>query len=335
MKPTLIEALTRPPQGYADTAALGKEMRRLCSLGLDSLPLPAGGDTLQRWQCLAAVAGHDLGLCKLYEGHTDALAIMQELRAQPVPEGSIWGTWASEPPQARVMVRRQGDRAVLSGRKAWCSGAGVVTHGLLTAWDDDGQQQLVAVPMDQPNLCVTDDGWHAVGMANTGSVEILLENAEGWYVGPAGGYLSRSGFWLGGIGIAACWFGAARELARHLAQHCHARPEPHALAHLGAVDRALGACIAVLRQAANAADQQSDGPFEHSARLCRAVAEETAETVISHVGRAMGAGPYCKDPHFARLIADLPVYLRQSHAERDLAALGQLLGAPTTRTWSL
>ncbi|KTC37789.1 MULTISPECIES: acyl-CoA dehydrogenase family protein [Pseudomonas] len=335
MKPTLIEALTRPPQGYADTAALGKEMRRLCSLGLDSLPLPAGGDTLQRWQCLAAVAGHDLGLCKLYEGHTDALAIMQELRAQSVPEGSIWGTWASEPPQARVMVRREGDRAVLSGRKAWCSGAGVVTHGLLTAWDDDGQQQLVAVPMDQPNLCVTDDGWHAVGMANTGSVEILLENAEGWYVGPAGGYLSRPGFWLGGIGIAACWFGAARELARHLAQHCHARPDPHALAHLGAVDRALGACIAVLRQAANAADQQPDGPFEHSARLCRAVAEETAETVISHVGRAMGAGPYCKDPHFARLIADLPVYLRQSHAERDLAALGQLLGAPTTRTWSL
>ncbi|WP_282347665.1 acyl-CoA dehydrogenase family protein [Pseudomonas sp. PS01301] len=335
MKPTLIEALTRPPQGYADTAALGKEMQRLCSLGLDSLPLPAGGDTLQRWQCLAAVAGHDLGLCKLYEGHTDALAIMQELRAQSVPEGSIWGTWASEPPQARVMVRREGDRAVLSGRKAWCSGAGVVTHGLLTAWDDDGQQQLVAVPMDQPNLCVTDDGWHAVGMASTGSVEILLENAEGWYVGPAGGYLSRPGFWLGGIGIAACWFGAARELARHLAQNCHARPEPHALAHLGAVDRALGACIAVLRQAANAADQQPDGPFEHSARLCRAVAEETAETVISHVGRAMGAGPYCKDPHFARLIADLPVYLRQSHAERDLAALGQLLGAPTTRTWSL
>lgn len=335
MKPTLIEALTRPPQGYADTAALGKEMRRLCSLGLDSLPLPAGGDTLQRWQCLAAVAGHDLGLCKLYEGHTDALAIMQELRAQSVPEGSIWGTWASEPPQARVMVRREGDRAVLSGRKAWCSGAGVVTHGLLTAWDDDGQQQLVAVPMDQPNLCVTDDGWHAVGMANTGSVEILLENAEGWYVGPAGGYLSRPGFWLGGIGIAACWFGAARGLARYLAQHCHARPEPHALAHLGAVDQALGACIAVLRQAANAADLQPEGPFEHSARLCRAVAEETAETVISHVGRAMGAGPYCKDPHFARLIADLPVYLRQSHAERDLAALGQLLGAPTTRTWSL
>ena len=335
MKPTLTEALTWPAQGYTDTAALGREMNRLCSLGLDCLPAPAGGDTLQRWQCLAAMAGHDLGLCKLYEGHTDALAIMHELGAEPAPPGSIWGTWASEPPQARVMVRQEGDRVLLSGRKAWCSGASVVTHGLLTAWDDDGQQQLVAVPMDQPNLCITDDGWNAVGMANTGSVEILLENAEGWYVGTPGSYLDRPGFWLGGIGIAACWFGGARELARKLAQHCHSRPEPHALAHLGAVDQALSACSAVLRQAASMADLQPDADFEHPARLCRAVAENTAETVISHVGRALGAGPYCKDPHFARLIADLPVYLRQSHAERDLAALGQLVGAPTTRTWSL
>jgi len=30
----------------------------------------------------------------------------------------------------------------------------------------------------------------------------------------------------------------------------------------------------------------------------------------------------CRNPRFARAMADLPVYLRQSHAERDLAALG-------------
>ncbi|RMU46853.1 hypothetical protein ALP27_04872, partial [Pseudomonas savastanoi pv. glycinea] len=52
---------------------------------------------------------------------------------------------------------------------------------------------------------------------------------------------------------------------------------------------------------------------------------------------AVCAGPYCKDPHFARLITDLPVFLRQSHAEQDLAALGQLTGKrlPALRTWSL
>jgi hypothetical protein len=46
----------------------------------------------------------------------------------------------------------------------------------------------------------------------------------------------------------------------------------------------------------------------------------------------LGAGPYCKDRQFARLIADLPVFLRQSHAERDLAALGRQV---INGTWSL
>jgi alkylation response protein AidB-like acyl-CoA dehydrogenase len=335
MRPTLAEALKWPAQGYPDTAALGAELARLCAQGLDALPLPAGGETLQRWQCLAAVAGHDLGLCKLYEGHTDALAIMAELGGPVPPSGSLWGTWAAEPPQARVTLKDEGDHVLLTGRKAWCSGAAVVTHGLLTAWDAEGQQQLVAVAMDQPNLCVTDDGWHAVGMANTGSVEILFEHAQGIRIGAPGSYIGRPGFWLGGIGIAACWYGAARELAMSLARHCETRPEPHALAHLGAVDTALVSCAAVLRQAASHADRHPDGNFERHARRCRAVAEQTAETVIHHVGRALGAGPYCKNAHFAQLIADLPVYLRQSHAERDLAALGQLLGASSTRTWTL
>ncbi|MCF4998572.1 acyl-CoA dehydrogenase, partial [Pseudomonas syringae] len=44
---------------------------------------------------------------------------------------------------------------------------------------------------------------------------------------------------------------------------------------------------------------------------------------------------YCKDRHFARLIADLPVFLRQSHAERDLAALGQLIASQPEETWAL
>jgi hypothetical protein len=42
--------------------------------------LPGNGATLQRWQCTALVAGYDLALLKLYEGHTDALAILAELR---------------------------------------------------------------------------------------------------------------------------------------------------------------------------------------------------------------------------------------------------------------
>ncbi|MGE8188730.1 acyl-CoA dehydrogenase family protein [Pseudomonas sp. NPDC086278] len=320
----------RQPADYADTQALGRCLRALVELELDQLPLPGDGQTLERFQRLAEVGGHDLGLCKLYEGHTDALAIIQQLGGSPTP-GSTWGMWAAEPPSAKVRVSPQGQLVVLNGRKAWCSGAAVLSHALLTAWDDQDQQQLVAVALDQPGVTVTDDGWQAVGMGATGSVEVLFDSVEAQAIGQPGDYLQRPGFWQGGIGIAACWYGAAQSLAERLRRHCAQRPEPHALAHLGAVDCALHAAAEVLRCSALSIDA---APLDHAelhARRARAVVEHAAEQVIFHVGHALGAGPYCKDRQFARLMADLPVFLRQSHAERDLAELGkQVIEGPWT-----
>ncbi|MFO2464238.1 acyl-CoA dehydrogenase [Pseudomonas sp. 15FMM2] len=322
-------------QTSADTESLGQTLTTMVRQGLDQLPLPGGGQTLQRFSQLAQVAGHDLGLCKLFEGHTDALAIMAELGGPASPAGSTWGMWAAEPPTARVRVKPMGERWVLEGRKAWCSGAAVVSHGLLTAWDEQGRQQLIAVPMDQAGVVVTGEGWEAVGMGATASVEVLFTGASGVAVGHPGDYLQRPGFWHGGVGIAACWYGAARSLADVLREHCTRREEPHALAHLGAVDTALYAAAAVLCDCAEEIDRYPQADAQLLARRARAVVEAAAEQVIWHAGRALGAGPYCKDRHFARLIADLPVYLRQSHAERDLAALGQQLARQTNEAWAL
>ncbi|RRV10785.1 acyl-CoA dehydrogenase [Pseudomonas sp. v388] len=323
--------------GYADAQALGECLRAMVGEGFDQLPLPAAGRTLERWQTLACVAGHDLGLCKLYEGHTDALAIMTELGAPAPGTGFTWGTWAAEPPQARVSVTGEGENLRLHGRKAWCSGAAVVSHGLLTAWDENGFQQLVALPMDQPGVQVTQDGWRAVGMAATGSFDIRLDHARGWRVGEPGAYLARPGFWQGGIGIAAVWYGAAQALAQRLLQHAGKRPEPHSLAHLGAVDVALNGAGTLLRAAAAELDRLPGANAELLARRCRAGIEHAAEQVMLHVGRALGAGVYCKDAGFARLAADLPVFLRQSHAEQDLAALGELTCSqlPAAKAWAL
>jgi len=335
MKPTLAETLKWPMHGYTDTQALARQLASLRERNLDHLPLPGSGDTLERWMALAAVGGHDLGLCKLFEGHTDALAIMAELDGPPPPPGSLWGTWAAEPPDARVHVQRGSHLARLDGRKAWCSGAAVLSHALLTCWDEDGEQQLVAVDLRQPGVTVTSDGWNAVGMAATGSVEVLFNGAEGLLVGGPGDYVHRPGFWQGGIGIAACWFGASRSLAEALHRQCGKRAEPHALAHLGAVDTALHSAICALRNAAREIDAAPGSDAQRLARRVRAVVEASAQTVIEHVGRALGAGPYCKDAHFAQLIADLPVFLRQSHAERDLAALGEQLTKTPGRPWQL
>jgi alkylation response protein AidB-like acyl-CoA dehydrogenase len=330
-----LSDFARRPIALSVNESLRQAMLRCIDQRLTELPLPGDGDTLGRWQVLAKVAGMDLALLKLFEGHTDAMAIMEELGASDLQAPGIWGVWAAEPPDAKVRISAGNHGSVLlQGRKAWCSGALQVDHALVSAWDEQDQPQLVAVKLDQPGVQRSEQGWQAVGMALTASVDVHFDQAQAWLVGASGEYLSRPGFWQGGAGIAAAWYGAAQALAEYL-RGSRGRSDPHADAHLGAVDAALFGAASALRECAAWIDAY---PFDNAqlpVQRVRAQVEAAVETVVRHVGRALGAGPYCRDPHFARLIADLPVFIRQSHAERDLAGLGRLVAALPAGEWSL
>lgn len=303
----------------------GLALKHLADAGIDVLPRPGSGQTLARWRVLADVAAHDLSLAKLFEGHTDALAILAELdRAPLATAGSLWGTWCAEPPDARLALHAEGDdRIRLTGTKAWCSGAATVTHAVVSCWNAANEPCLAAVAMDQPGVRVTGDGWHAVGMAASASVDVRFDGAIATPVGRPGDYVNRPGFWQGGAGIAACWFGGALGIAQAVHRLRGPAPDAHRLAHLGAIDVALTAAAAQLREAADWIDGHPQDSARRTALRARLAVEQAANEVLHHAGRAVGAGPLCRDPRFARAMADLPVFLRQSHAERDLAALGQ------------
>lgn len=310
-------------------------LAHLVEAGIDRLPLPGSGATLARWRVLSEVAAHDLSLAKLFEGHTDALAIRSELGAPAAEPGSMWGTWCAEPPDARVTLDIANGVASLNGTKAWCSGAASVSHAVVSCWNAAGEPCLAAVAMDQPAVTVTGAGWHAVGMAASGSVDVRFDGARALPLGSPGDYVHRPGFWQGGAGIAACWFGGALGIARIARQACLKAPDPHRRAHIGAIDTALGAAAAVLRESAAWIDAHPSDDARELALRTRLVVEEAAQQVIVHAGRATGAGPLCRDPRFARAMADLPVFMRQSHAERDLAALGEIALAPEANPWKL
>ena len=303
------------------TETVGAQLRAVHLAGGLELPLPGSGRTLERWVALAELACGDLVLARLAEAHTDAVAIHAELGVASEP--GLWGVWAAEPPSARVEAARDGDGWVLSGRKAWCSGARVLDRALITAHAPDGRR-LFAVPV--ADLVVVEGTWAAVGMAASGSVSVDLRAVPAAAVGGPGAYLDRPGFWHGGAGVAACWYGGALGAARLLLRAGRSGPlDPHALAHLGAVDAHVTAMRAHLRQAADEVDADPVGPgAQLRATRLRVHVEAGASEVLDRVGRALGAGPLCLDPVHAQRVADLPVYLRQSHAERDLAGLGAL-----------
>lgn len=330
-------------------ASPGEVLQALVDADLAHLTLPGRGATLQRWRMLSAVASHDLSLAKLFESHTDAQAILAELGAPTPAQGSTWGVWCAEAPDARLRASAPSPdgTVTLHGLKAWCSGAASLSHALVSAWNDDGEPVLAAVALEQPGVAVGNQGWQAVGMAGTASVDVRFNAARGVLVGSPGAYLSRPGFWQGGAGIAACWYGAAMALGEALRAACRDRAErvahagssddraPYQRAHLGAVDVALSGAAAVLHAAATWIDRHPERDARLVALRARLVVEEAATRVLQAVPRALGAGPLCRDAHIAHLVADLPVFMRQSHAERDQATLGADLMMLEDTPWPL
>jgi hypothetical protein len=275
------------------------------------LPLPGSGRTYERWWALSRLAADDPVLARLAEGHADAVAILAELDGPEVTPGQRWGVWAAVPRSLRV------EDGLLYGDRPWCSGAGICTHALVTAGD---RLYAVEVAGTRP----LDGTWPAVGMAGSDSRTVRFDGVPGTPVGGPGEYVDRPGFAHGGMGVAACWYGGAVGVARALL----GAEDPYARAHLGGVDAALAGARAVLETAAAAVDADPKADARLLAGRVRAVVEAAATEVLDRTGRALGAGPLCRDRAHAHRVADLTVYLRQSHADRDLAGIAELLGDP-------
>lgn len=286
------------------------------------LPLPGSGSTQERLDALVALGHEDLSLAKVVEPHHDAVAIGADLD-HPIDPGGVWAVWAAAPPFAVVRATPAGNRWRLDGTKAFCSGADLVTHALVTA-DDDGHDRLFAMALDQPGVHVDEQAptWVGPGMADARTVTLRLDAVEAVAVGGPDGYVERPGFWHGAIGIAAVWTGGARAVADLLERSD--RLDEHGLAHRGAVRAALHTATALLDDAARRIDASPTADAQRLALAVRAGVADAVDTVLHHVGRATGPGPLAFDAAHVRRVTDLQVFVRQHHAERDLARLGGL-----------
>lgn len=306
----------RPRNGLADVRVL----TAWCDLA-NAWPLPGLGDTNRRFQLLSSLAQSDLVLGRLVEAHADAVAIGTELGYDLVQTGRRWGVWAAGPADS-VCASQTVDGWLIHGTKAWCSGATLLTHALVDASTGSGQQ-LFAVDLGNPAVVAGAPSWVGSGMRRADTRSVAFEAADAVPVGQPGAYLARPGFWAGAVGVAACWHGGTVAVGNALLERSRTSPDPHLLAHLGAVHVALEENRAVLSRAAQELDNCPASDHALAARSVRSTVERNAVEVIDRVGRALGPAPLAHDAAHSDLVADLTVYVRQHHAERDLEQIGR------------
>ncbi len=289
----------------------------------NDLPMPGGGATGVRWALLAAAGEQDLSAARVLEAHSDALAVLHESGAPPPP--GTWGVFAAEAAGVRLDADESGAPTTLTGTKPWCSLAGSLDSALVTA-HAGAERRLYAVNLHDAAVRVDPPSrWVARGLAKITSAPVHFAGTPATPVGEPGWYLRRSGFAWGGMGVAACWYGGALGLLNSLRHFATGRAGELAGLHVGIVDAALHGAAAVLAQAATAVDAgAADGPAGALLALrVRAVVADAVERTIRQVGHALGPAPLAFDEQHARRVADLELYVRQHHAERDLAELGR------------
>ena len=257
--------------------------------------------------------------------------------ASTTPHAGVWGVWAANPPAAPLVASRDGRGWRLTGTKPWCSGAGTCDHALVTARAADGYR-LFAVDLDGPTATPVEGTWPSPALRGQrqplGPVRGRTRPSRSagrrpTCSGPASG-TARSG-WPPSGSVARTAVAAALAAA-HARRPLHA----HALAHAGCGGRRAGrGREPARRRGTRAADADPTDTAGHRAAHRRPGARRGR----THRGRGHGPRRACSGPGAA---GDGPrpragrspastLYLRQSHAERDLEEHGR--GALETGTW--
>jgi len=283
-------------------------------------------DPLRRWRRLVASGRADAVLGRLFEGHADAWVIATE-SGHALQYGARYGVWASQSGKTGVTARPHGTGWLIDGRMRFCSGANILDRALVTARTESGDVLLVDLDLARPGVAPIAGTWPAVGMDASDSGDVRVDGvAVEQPIGGPGFYLDRPGFPIGGIGVAAVWWGAAYGLFEAAVSALGEETTEAQYAHIGALTVAFEVTAALLVDTARCLPVLDRGGLEQRALVCRSAVDALVEDVVRRVPRITGPVPLTHDAAIAHRLADLPIYVRQHHAERDLTALGRLSG---------
>ena len=276
----------------------------------------------------------DLPLGRLLEGHVDAVQIVQrhgsdrqrDRLRQWVAHGAMLGVWNAG--LAGEALRLEGRR--LSGGKSYASGAGVLSHALVTA-DGPGGPQLLLLDLARVVPAIDRDWWRVTGMQRSETRQVRWHDAvieEEDRIGEPGVYAREPYFSGGALRFVAVHAGGVagifERVRDHLVQTGRA-DDPFQSARLAELFGLAETAAAIVRRTARLWFE--DGATE-DARLARVAAArlavtDAAERAIAIAQAAVGlAGQFLAHP-LSAMLSDLAVYLRQPMPDAQRLRVGR------------
>lgn len=305
---------------------------------------------------LTALGRTDIPFARLAEGHIDALRILRQAGRDPVP-GALYGVWASRSGGGGLSATEEIGEWRLSGSVPFASGSGLLDRALVTAalQPPTPQRARPAEPSPaapeapkpaaaQPIQLLLDvsvrdwspdpASWPTTAMAASRSFTVEVPDRSvpaDAQVGPPDFYLGRPGFFPGGVGVAAVWAGGGARVADLVACFICASPKDpdqttrNQLGRLSIEVAAANSLVVFggLRLAGlHAAVSQDRNALQRLSTEVRAGVGAAVRRLLEIARGLAGPAGLGHDGELSSAIADLDLYVRQQHSDRDAEYLG-------------
>ncbi len=319
----------------------------LGGVGLGSLP----GTTPDLLKLLRQIGRGNLAVGRLYEGHVNALLLLQTFGtpqqqaawAADVHAGRQFSVWNTQAGDGVHLAALPDGKFQLQGAKTFASGAEHVARPLITGATEDGGWQMMIVPTERVQTAVSDPSfWHPLGMRATASVHMDFTGLE---VGPEdllgqpGDYYKQPAFGGGGIRFMAVQMGGAAAVLEHTRQFLRDQnrtEDPFQRERVGKMASLIEAGDLWLGGAGEITDNP-DADAEtvvQYAHIARAAIEEICLDVLRLAERCVGARGLLRPNPFERIHRDLTLYLRQPGSDAALVDAGRyVLESPSHVLW--
>ncbi len=333
-----------------------------------------GFQSNQTWltlQILKHIGRGNLSMGRVYEGHVNALQLVQtfgtpsqiEAYAQDARSGKIFGVWNAEAEDGVKLIPTENGGYRIEGSKTFCSGCGYVQRpfasGTVSGGPYDGQWQMCIVPIENVRVEVDPSWWQPSGMRASASYKVDFTDVElsrDDIIGKPGDYFRQPWLTAGVIRFAAVQLGGAEALfdaTRTYLQSMGRIDHPHQQVRLGNMAIALeqgnlwlqsSACkiesyapiFGGLPENAESNAERSPGLTTYT-NMVRTAIEQICIDMMQLSERSVGTRGLLPPHPMERIIRDLTLYLRQPAFDLSLTSVGKYVleqTPPASELWS-
>jgi hypothetical protein len=327
-----IVAALRALPGRADNPGwMRRAFAHAADAGLDGIACDTPAEAHAMMRRMAAAGRADLPFGRLFEGHVNARMLLAAYGGS-APAGAILGVWNSDQPGAPLRLQD----GHLHGAKNFASGAGIVTHPLVTLDANDPRAtRMLLIDAGKAKLAIDREWWNPVGMLRSDTHIVHFDGtavAGHQTFGAPGNYQRQPGFSAGALRFVAVQAGGVHALFDHVRDHLCATDRtghPHQKHRLARLFGLADAGYALIDRTAAAWDVVDPTRIIPLVAAARAGIEAIATEALAIAQAAVGVQGMMRDHPLSAVLTDLAVYLRQPNPDGARDAAGEAAAAGT------